>query len=502
MPLSARVTTATEGATRATVVVPVTFDRGEAVVASAVPEVVGGHSLPRLFSAAWCAQQGLKETPGSSTVVRSFAGLNVALVTLGATLNDAEAYRLAGAAAVRCAGDGDVAFLFATGGLDDPMVVAQALVEGALLSSYRFKSTSPDASFDVVPLGDPLPSVGVHDQVSEGVRRGVIVARGANWAKRLVDTPAGDLSPKRLANVARDRVESDPFVTVDIWTKSRIVDERLGALLGVSQGSHQPPRLIWATYDPDPSASLPHVALVGKGVTFDSGGLSLKTGEAMMTMKTDMTGSVEVVAALSIASRLGLRVKVTAIAPLAENLPGGSAIKPGDILTARNGTTIEVLNTDAEGRLLLADGLSLAAEINPDAIIDVATLTGAQRVALGDQIGAYFASTEELAAYVDAASATSGEPFWRLPFHDGYEAHVESDVADVKNIGKPLLAGALIAALILRRFTDGRPWVHLDIAGPSRADVDRGYTTKGGTAFGVRTLVALLDAVAEDALPD
>jgi leucyl aminopeptidase len=499
MSLSARVTTPMEGTTRATVVIPVIFDEGEAVVDSAVPEVIGGHSVPRSFSAAWCVQQGLKEKPGSSTVIRSFAGLNVALVTLGSELNELDHYRLAGAAAVRCAGEGDVAFLLATDELDDPTSVAQALVEGALLSSYRFKSGATDASFDVVPLGEPLPSVSVHDQVSEGVRRGVVVARGVNWAKRLVDTPAGDLSPKRLANAARDRVEGDPFVTVDVWTRSRIADERLGALLGVNQGSRQPPRLVWAAYDPDPGASLPHVALVGKGVTFDSGGLSLKSPEGMMTMKTDMTGSVEVMAALSIASRLGLQVRVTAIAPMSENLPGGSALKPGDVLTARNGTTIEVLNTDAEGRLLLADGLSLAAETDPDAIIDVATLTGAQRVALGDQIGGYFASTEELAAYADAASRATGETFWRLPLHEGYESHVESEVADVRNIGKPQLAGALIAALILRRFTDGRPWLHLDIAGPARADADYGYTTKGATAFGVRFLVALLDAVAKDA---
>ncbi|MFI5036371.1 MAG: leucyl aminopeptidase family protein [Acidimicrobiales bacterium] len=501
MPLSARVTTPTEGATRATVVVPVIFDQGEAAVASTVPAVIGGHSLPRSFSAAWCAQQGLKEKPGSATVVRSFAGLNVALVNVGSTLNDLDHYRLAGAAAVRCAGEGDVAFLLPTDGLDDPRAVAQALVEGALLSSYRFKSGAPDSSFDVVPLGEPLPSISVHDQVSEGVRRGTVIARGVNWAKRLVDTPAGDLPPKRLAKAARDRLEGDPFVTIEVWNASRIDDERLGGLRGVSRGSGQPPRLVRATYDPEPGAALPHVALVGKGVTFDSGGLSIKTADAMKTMKTDMTGAAEVLAALSIASRLGLQVKVTAIAPMAENLPGADATKPGDVLTTRNGTTIEVLDTDAEGRLLLADGLALAVEANPDAIIDVATLTGAQVIALGDEIGAYFASTEELSAYVEGASRDTGEPFWRLPLYPGYEAYVESDVADVKNIGKPRVAGTVTAALILQRFTGGRPWVHLDIAGPSRADADRGYVTKGGTAFGLRTLVALLGAVADDVAP-
>ncbi len=272
--------------------------------------------------------------------------------------------------------------------------------------------------------------------------------------------------------------------------------------MGVSRGSVQPPRLVWATYDPDPGVALPHVALVGKGITFDSGGLSLKTPEGMQTMKTDMTGAAEVLAALSIASRLGLRVKVTAIAPMTENLPGPDATKPGDVLTARNGTTIEVLNTDAEGRLVLADGLCLAVEANPDAIIDVATLTGAQTIALGDEIGSYFATTDELAAYVEAASRESGEPLWRMPLHSGYETYLESQVADVKNIGRVNKASSVTAALILRRFTDGRPWVHLDIAGPARADNDRGYTTKGGTAFGLRAIVALLSAVAADAQRD
>ncbi|MGH9020817.1 MAG: M17 family peptidase N-terminal domain-containing protein, partial [Acidimicrobiales bacterium] len=262
-----------------------TFDDGEAFVGASVPAVIGGHSLPRRLSAAWCAQQGLTDRPGGLTVVRSFAGLNLALVSLGPTLNDRDAYRLAGAAAVRAGADGDVAFLLPTDGIDDLKGAAQALVEGALLSSYRFRPR-PDAAFEVVPLGDPLPSVVVHDEITEGVRRGTIVARGVNWAKRLVDSPGADMSPKRLAKAARERLEGDPFVTVDVWSTTRIAEERLGGLRGVSQGSHQPPRLVYATYDPEPGAELPHVALVGKGVTFDSGGLSIKTNEGMMTMKT------------------------------------------------------------------------------------------------------------------------------------------------------------------------------------------------------------------------
>jgi leucyl aminopeptidase len=291
-------------------------------------------------------------------------------------------------------------------------------------------------------------------------------------------------------------------VIVDIWTEPRIREERLGGLLGVGEGSAQPTRLVYATYDPSPDEALPHIALVGKGVTFDSGGLSLKSGVGMMGMKTDMSGAAIVMAAVSIASRLELAVKVTAIAPMTENLPSDRATKPGDVLTIRNGMTIEVLNTDAEGRLILADGLSLAVEANPDAIIDVATLTGAQVVALGDEVGAIFASTDELADYFEAASARSGELFWRLPLYSSYEAQFESDVADMKNIGKPGNGGTIVAALILQRFTDGRPWAHLDIAGPSRSDASRGYTTKGSTAFSTRTIVEFLEAVADVAVED
>ena len=231
------------------------------------------------------------------------------------------------------------------------------------------------------------------------------MGEGVNWAKRLIDSPAGDLSPKELAKLVLHRLDDDPHVSVEVWTETRIREERLGGLLGVGQGSAQPTRLVYASYDPDPGAPLPHVALVGKGVTFDSGGLSLKTGEGMMTMKTDMTGAAMVMAALSIASRLALDVRVTAIAPLTENLPGDKATKPGDVLTIRNGMTIEVLNTDAEGRLVLADGLSLAVEANPDAIIDVATLTGAQKVALGDEVGAIFASDRRARSTTSRARA-------------------------------------------------------------------------------------------------
>jgi leucyl aminopeptidase len=496
---TAQITTLAHALSLPTVVVPVIFDDGAAFIAESMPPTIGDHVITRVLAKEWCKQQGLTGDPGSIVVLRSLTNVNVAFVSLGSTYNALDNYRRAGAAAQRNSGGASVAFLLASDSIDDPRDVSQALVEGALLASYNFKEQPSDSVFAVVPLGMPLPSVDVHDAVSDGVHRGEIVAGGVNWAKRLIDSPPALMAPKELAKRVEKRLEDDAFVTVESWTESRIRDERLGGLLGVGAGSAQPTRLVFATYDPNPGADLPHIALVGKGVTFDSGGLSLKPPASQEAMKTDMTGAVIVMAALSIASRMNLAVRVTAIAPLTENLPSDRALMPGDVLTIRNGMTIEVLNTDAEGRLILADGLCLAVESNPDAIIDVATLTGAQRVALGDEVGAYFASTDELAVYFNHASAHSGEGLWRMPLVEEYESHIDSDVADMKNIGKAGNAGMISAALLLRRFTDGRPWVHLDIAGPGRSDSSRGYTTKGATAFSARAIVSFLDAVASNA---
>ncbi len=491
MSRTARVSSIKEGLALSTIAVPVIMHDGAGTINDEI--VQSDVRVPTSLSAEWCHQQGLKGDAGSFTLLRSMNGANIVLVSLGEGESTA-AYRLAGAAAARAAGDGSIAFFLATGGLADPCDVAQSIVEGALLASYNYKYRSPSASLDVVPVGVPLPTVAVHDEVTRGVERGVLVAEAVNWAKFLVDSPAGEMSPRVLASEFEQRLSQDPFVGVEVWTESRIKEERLGGLLGVGQGSAQPTRLVYVTYDPDPEALLPHVALVGKGVTFDSGGLSLKTPEGMMTMKTDMTGSAIVMAATSVASRLGLRVRITAIAPLTENLVGDKATKPGDVLTIRNGVTIEVLNTDAEGRLILADGLSLAAETEADAIIDVATLTGAQNVALGDEVGALFASSDDLADQLLAASSRSGEILWRMPLVDSYESHFDSDIADIKNMGKPPKAGSIIGALILRRFTAGKPWAHLDIAGPARSDAARGYLTKGATAFSLRTLIEYLSA--------
>ncbi len=327
------------------------------------------------------------------------------------------------------------------------------------------------------------------------------------FARDLINTPPSDLTPRQMADRVVAELDGLPGTSVEVWDEERIVDERLGGLLGVNRGSAEPPRFVRATYDPagagssEPDGPVPHVVLVGKGITFDSGGLSLKTADGMTTMKTDMSGAAIVLGALSACADLGVRVKVTALAPITENMPGGAAVKPGDVLRIRNGKTIEVLNTDAEGRLVLADALSLAAEIvpTPDAVVDVATLTGAAVVALGTGMAALFGTDPTLVDALRQAGDRTGERLWPMPLPDDYADHIDSDVADMKNIGRPGQAGAISAALLLRRFIGDLPWAHLDIAGPGRSAESTGYLSKGGTAFGLRALLALLDAYGANA---
>jgi leucyl aminopeptidase len=266
-----------------------------------------------------------------------------------------------------------------------------------------------------------------------------------------------------------------------------IAGEGLGGLLGVSLGSDKPPRLIELVYDPPDAVG--SIALVGKGITFDSGGLSIKPADGMETMKTDKSGAAAVLGAMSVLAALAPPVKVIAIVPATENMPGGGAVKPGDVLKIRNGKTVEVLNTDAEGRLVLADGLSLAVEAGVDAIVDVATLTGACVVALGRRIGGLMGNHQGWIDQVKEAADRAGEELWPLPLPDDYRRLIDSDVADVKNISSGRYGGALTAGLFLKEFVGDVPWAHLDIAGPARSEDDEGYLQKGGTGFGVRTLV-------------
>jgi leucyl aminopeptidase len=382
---------------------------------------------------------------------------------------------------------------------------AQAVAEGAVLGSYRFgahKTSAPEPGLGgLVVVGAGIAP----EDLAEGVRRGAAVASAVCFARDLANEPPSTMTPRALAAAVEARLGAVPGVTLEVWDEQRIEAERLGGLMAVARGSVEPPRLLWASFEPsDPrrvDGRVPHVVLVGKGITFDSGGLSLKPADAMMAMKTDMSGAAAVLATLGACHDLGVRVKVTAIAPVTENMPGGRAQKPGDVFTARNGKTVEVLNTDAEGRLVLADGLSLASELGPDVIVDLATLTGACVVALGGSIAGLFGNDASLVERLGEAGAAAGERTWLLPLAEEYAPHIESEVADMKNIGKPGQAGAIVAALVLQRFVDGVPWAHLDIAGPSRSEDADGVLAKGATGFGVRTLLEFLDRYGADPLP-
>jgi leucyl aminopeptidase len=309
-----------------------------------------------------------------------------------------------------------------------------------------------------------------------------------------VNTPAKDKSPETLAELIEAATEDTDIIT-ETWDRSRIEEEKLGALLGVAAGSDRDPRVVILRYRPDGAGK--HLALVGKGIVFDTGGLSLKTANNMEEMKDDMSGVAVVVAAVIAVARLGLPVNVTVIAPLTDNAVGGDATRPGDVLRPVDGPTIEVLNTDAEGRLILADGLGLARRFGPDLTIDVATLTGAAAVALGKQVAAVFASDSDVSATILEAASRAGEEFWELPLFDGYRQSIDSNVADIKNISGSRYGGAIVAALFLKEFAGDGPWAHLDIAGPARSHETSGEFVKGASGVGVRTLIEVARSWAE-----
>jgi leucyl aminopeptidase len=263
----------------------------------------------------------------------------------------------------------------------------------------------------------------------------------------------------------------------------------MGGLLGVGNGSERPPCFLRLEYAPERPRGV--LALVGKGVVFDSGGLSLKTAGGMETMKTDMSGAAAVIAAMSTLRDLEVKARVIGYVPLVENMPSGTAMRPGDVLTMRNGETVEVLNTDAEGRLILADALSLAAEEDADAIVDLATLTGAVLMALGDKVAGLMGNNDAWIAQVQGAAERAGERLWHLPLPDDYRRNLDSDIADIRNIASGGGAGTLVAGLFLKDFVAEKPWAHLDIAGTARSSSDDAETTKGGTGYGVRTLIEL-----------
>ena len=367
----------------------------------------------------------------------------------------------------------------------------RALVESSMLASYTFsraaKPQRPSLREIALVVDDP-------DRHPAEVERAVTAAEATAFARDLANTPSLEKFPAWLARQA-ERTLVAPGLTVTVRDEHRLAAEGFGGILAVGGGSARPPRLVEARYAPRGGRTAPHVVLVGKGITFDTGGLSLKPNDAMTTMKTDMAGGAVVLAAVWAAARLRLPVRVTALVPTAENHVSGSSYRPGDVIRHFGGRTTEVLNTDAEGRLVLADALAYAASrLRPDVLVDVATLTGAIRVALGTRTAGLFATDDALAGDLESASDRAGERLWRMPLAEDYLPLLHSAVADsVNSAGNP---GAITAALFLRPFTGGVPWAHLDVAGTGRATADDGEITVGATGFGVRTILRYLERLA------
>ena len=366
---------------------------------------------------------------------------------------------------------------------------AQAFAEGITLGSYEFndyKSKPEPSKLRKITVISPQQRDSIRDALKEGGR----IAAAVCLTRDLVNEPGGSLTPEVLARRAVKMAQSSGL-KAEVWSLADIKRQKLGGLLGVNRGSEKPPRFVKLQWNP-PGKPKKSIALVGKGVTFDSGGLSLKPWKSMTHMKNDMAGAAAVIGAMSALSDINPKCRVTGYLPLTDNMTGGDATRVGDVLKIRNKKTVEILNTDAEGRLILADALSLASEDKPDAIVDLATLTGACVVALGDSYAGIMGNDESWIETVQGAAKTAGERLWPLPLPEDYRKQLDSPVADLANIGSGN-GGTITAGLFLSEFvTDGIPWVHLDIAGPAFADKVSGVDGKGGTGFGVRTLIELV----------
>ncbi len=378
-------------------------------------------------------------------------------------------------------------------GLGDPARPGAA-VEGALLGRYAFtayksEARAPSARRLQVRVDEPA-----NREARAAVRRAQAVADAVLLTRDLVNAPANDLYPQTLAQRAVE-VADAAGLDVEVLDEAELRQGGYGGLLGVGTGSARPPRLVRLRYRP--ARPRARVALVGKGITFDSGGLNLKPGEAMGWMKSDMGGAAAVLAAITAAARLRLPVEAVATLPLAENMVSGSAYRPSDVLTLRGGRTVEVTNTDAEGRLVLADAIMRAVEDDPDYLLETSTLTGGQVIALGTRVIGAMGDTAFRDAVV-AAGAAAGESLWPMPIPDELRAGLDSPVADLVNLPADKWASMLVGAAFLREFVpEGLPWVHLDIAGPSwNAGAPWGYTPKGATGAGTRTLIATLERIA------
>jgi leucyl aminopeptidase len=368
------------------------------------------------------------------------------------------------------------------------------LTQGFLLAGYSFDHYRSErrtrSTESLVLVSDTLPQPALLRHLLDDVRT---VATGVFGVRDLVNEPPSVATPRFLAECAHRLAAGAPSLEVEVWEPERMVQEGLTGLLAVARGSAEEPRFITLRH----TIEYPRrrIAIVGKGITFDSGGLSLKPAKSMETMKSDMAGGATALHVVSVAATLGLPLEVTAYVPATENLPGGRAQKPGDVIRYANGKTVEVVNTDAEGRLVLADALLLAARARPDVVIDLATLTGAARIALGGLYACVLGNDQALVDELLAASRASGEGLWQLPMVREYRDDLKSGIADLRNIGGGD-AGTILGALFLGEFVDGVPWAHMDIAGPAFADRELPLSPRGATGYGLRLLVEYLRSVA------
>jgi leucyl aminopeptidase len=376
---------------------------------------------------------------------------------------------------------------------------AEAITEGALLGLYGF---SKYKKLEYENIEEVLIVIRAEEKVpilEQAVGKGKVVAEATNLARDMGNEPANYMTPSQMAETAKE-IAGKYNVEIEVFDREDMEMMGMGALLGVARGSSQPPKLIILSYrgGESPEKTL---GFLGKGITFDSGGISIKPSEGMADMKDDMAGAAAVMTAIGAIAQLKPKINVTAIIPATENLPSGTALKPGDVLKAMNGKTIEVISTDAEGRLILADALSYAQKLGLSSLIDLATLTGACRVALGLLYSGLFGNDQDLIDKVLRAAEITGEKMWHMPMPEEYKEQIKSEIADVKNTGNRY-GGAITAALFLAEFVDNTPWVHIDIAGPRLSNKENGYIVKGATGFGVRTLIelALSEARKEEAI--
>jgi leucyl aminopeptidase len=451
-----------------------------------LPQAITGTQGKKILTALLAV--GATGKPGEQTRIPA-AGIasakSILAVGIGAEISTEQLRALAGDVTRSLAGNKKVNYALRDRDQSD----AKAVAEGALLAAYAFTDFRKDSLAD---QKSPVASITVHSKHGSKNLASEIskLVSAIHFARDLGNTPPSHLPPAEFVARAKKFIASRP-ITATVWDEKKLVAEGFGGIIGVGQGSSRPPRLLKLEYKP--KGAKQHLALIGKGITFDTGGISLKPGLNMHDMKFDMSGAGAVVAAVNAIADLGIKIHVTAWAALAENMPSGTASRPGDVLKIYGGKTVEVLNTDAEGRLVLADAIVKAVETKPNYLIDVATLTGAQVLGMGLRTGAIMANNDEFRTEVHNAAMATGEDMWPMPLPEFLRAEINSSVADLANIGSGKGGGMQLAGIFLREFVPKNiPWAHLDVAGPAyNQGAAYAYNTIGSTGFAIRTMVEL-----------